>query len=750
MFAFVLIVASVFTVLAPSKSVGATTYCSGSYKGRNSCDGYFSGANGHADDVSQSLINGGTNATNANQFIDKIHGLLYNDSEHNRVGAAFIIANMMGKDGTDFSSKSNGVNYAKDNFDEWAERVRTYQRAGFVDWTKSIYTGGDTPDMGGGSGWYRNSSWFGGISDAAFHNKVDETITVIEFDVPGGGHFRLEKACLNLVGKLSELELMPATIDPQSLVNGQGNNDVVVDAASGATRFEHRIKVTNYRGMNHNVKYEVQRSTNTDNTCNAPWVTVPGSAGTLRVTGNGTTTVWGETNVTWPRDTTKRICQQLVINRRDQATITGSNPAERWATIRSGTITVSNSSDPIGDVEPGQAFSMNGKVIANGVGLPAFNLTYVISYSVSGGDFVLDPPVAVSGSTVINGTTQEFSNPFSGSVPVTAQAGAIVCVSARVTVPDPLLARYFSGSASPDPVCIRVVHKPVFNVNGGDVYAGGKYEDPVTGACTGGTTADIKGWNSGVLTSYSKGAGGQLAAFATGSITGFATARSAVGVDVPSGLAFTNTPGFPNGEMYGGGIENGAVPCISDHWTVPDGVTPISVLGIGSGASGKYSISGGGTISSDIHVANGVKQIIYVDGDLDIRGNIIYDGRAVGWLNLASIPGLKFVVSGKIIISNNVTQMDGIYAATGDIRTCEVAIGNDMYSGCNNKLTVNGAFITRGRVIMMRTNGTSLDGTYAEEFNFLPEAWLARWPSTTTSGGSTGKYDAITALPPVL
>lgn len=737
-------IAVLLATIAPAPKAFAW-YCDGFYRGRDSCQGYFSGVHnvvpvtpGTVDDV----ILGGTSALGPHAFVTQIDNALTGSGSHSSVGAAFIIANMYGMDGTDFSSKANGQAWARAHFSEWEARIRAYDAAGFIDWSRTISTA-TAPNMGGGSGEYRNSAWFMDINDEAFHLKPDETITVIEIRTPSGGYFRLERKCLNLVGILSPVPDLStdATIEARSLVNGTNNNSVVVDAAAGTTVFEHGIVTTNYGGKTHNVSYRIERSVNADMTCNAPYVAV--AAGTVAITGNGYTSVWGPANVPWPRATTQRICQQLRITNRDDATLSGNNPANRWATIAGGNITMTVT--PSGYVEQGVPIMMNGTITATG----DFSLSYDIHYTTTIPGLIIPAP---KNTTVVVAGAYNVDNLLNSMIPAGAPAGTEVCVI--VSVSDPTLPRYFGGGANPSPLssCLTVVNKPVFMVNGGDIVAGAAVD--TSGSCGVGAISGVGGWNSGLAPAY-QGANSQLAAFATGTITGFATAaRNMVGTTAPTGLAFTNTTNvnIPL-EQYGGGLER--VPCIDNHWAMPAATPP----NIGAGNIGKTG-GGGGTgifqlssaITSPITVDVGVQQIIYVTGNLRINRNITYAGRGT-WSGLRAIPALKFVVTGDIIIDNTVTDLDGIYVATGNIYTCDAAIDTGLYGNCGARLRVRGALVAQGKVNLMRTFGSisnAAPGNVAEEITYLPEVWMAQWPEVGGGDNDSGTYDSITALPPVL
>ena len=299
-----------------------------------------------------------------------------------------------------------------------------------------------------------------------------------------------------------------------------------------------------------------------------------------------------------------------------------------------------------------------------------------------------------------------------------------------------------------DEKCMRVVGKPTVKVNGGDIAVGGRFAN----ACSiNPTNSSIVGWPHSPVFDAS---GTQYGAFAASEIFGFssATIRSNAQTQPASGLAFANT--VASGDRYGGSF--GPMPCIADH----AGAEPATATTTGSlnnpTLDGSYRymstvINGTPTIQA------GRQVVVYVDGDLRIESNILYR-RDVPWPTPSDIPALKVVVKGNIYIDPSVTELNGIYVAQpnaagvgGNIYTCSSGFapvaGVNMYTSCPNQLTVNGAFVA-GQIHFGRTTGTAIFGDTAEEFNYLPEVWLAQWPRDNTA--TNVKYDAMTNLPPVL
>ena len=140
------------------------------------------------------------------------------------------------------------------------------------------------------------------------------------------------------------------------------------------------------------------------------------------------------------------------------------------------------------------------------------------------------------------------------------------------------------------------------------------------------------------------------------------------------------------------------------------------------------------------------------------------------------------VEGGSIYIDPGVRQLDGVYVAQkgggtgGNIYTCASGVGQfpetDLLSQCRNQLVVNGAFVAE-KVYLERSWGslrnaqpgeklqltnrdcgdsgtTTLNDCAAEIFNYSPELYLAQPAITPIGGPSTGKYDFITSLSPVL
>lgn len=320
--------------------------------------------------------------------------------------------------------------------------------------------------------------------------------------------------------------------------------------------------------------------------------------------------------------------------------------------------------------------------------------------------------------------------------------------------------------------CDPITNRPYLSAYGGDVGAGG-----------GGLGLPCS--NSGSIGAYYKsaGSGAQYAAYAMESISGFKSAflRDAsfpTAPRSPNDLTFGNTPGLGQYKL---------VDCATDFYSVDqyeDGDSrkntaipgSISAAGLPDGGqsvrTGNLTLNGGGFTG---------KHSVFVDGDVFITGNIAYS--TTSWANIAEIPYFNLVVRGNIYISQDVTQLDGRYIAQprsatdgGHIYTCAYAPGHpsagqpvptnpgsELWNQCggatnNRRLVINGQFVAR-TVHFLRTINTISDGVgretignskAGEVFSLSPEIFLGQPANRPKSTSTSGEYQNITTLPPIL
>ncbi|HET8991441.1 MAG TPA: hypothetical protein VFN31_00190 [Candidatus Saccharimonadales bacterium] len=207
---------------------------------------------------------------------------------------------------------------------------------------------------------------------------------------------------------------------------------------------------------------------------------------------------------------------------------------------------------------------------------------------------------------------------------------------------------------------------------------------------------------------------------------------------------------------------------------------------------------------SNIVINNGVKATVFVNGNVYITSNIIFkgaNGGPNGWNTLSDIPSLYIIAKGNILIDPGVTELDGVYIAqptnitstnTGIIDTCSNGIGAFspvvLYgnsTGCNQQLTVNGAFVDQATLLdrsfsslryseagentisnfsghnsptscgqpgqdIHNALGNPTEDCAAEIFNFSPEVYLSQPSFQPASGPTIGKYNFVTSLSPTL
>lgn len=400
--------------------------------------------------------------------------------------------------------------------------------------------------------------------------------------------------------------------------------------------------------------------------------------------------------------------------------------------------------------------------------------------------------------------------------------------------------------------CLLVVNEPYVHFFGSDVMAGDCSNE-------GGA---IDTFNEETSTGTWQGSGSELAALSLGQIQGFSSAfLRTLFPTPPIGLTFANTgsgvdtsgtAGTSNNGNLGGDFDENNFCSTNYYQPLPSGVTydkttstvtpglPSSLGGTGTtptnGAQSTSTGAGGATKIEQYYDAtsypnstltikgsitnngqmnqtnfpNNTDEIIYVNGNVYIDGNICY-GACAGdpektnpsWSSPTAIPSLFIVTAPgyNIYIDPSVTELDGVYIAepsstspnpntAGYIDTCanaSGALGAAAIFGSNNtcgkQLVVYGAFIAQniflnrtysslrfaqfgenpqspnpshncGTASTNTTPGDTAQGAStsepdcaAEIFDFSPELYLSQ-PAITPSSNS--EYLYVESLPPVL
>ena len=342
--------------------------------------------------------------------------------------------------------------------------------------------------------------------------------------------------------------------------------------------------------------------------------------------------------------------------------------------------------------------------------------------------------------------------------------------------------------------CADVGDKPYVRVYGGDVNSGVAFTG-TDGSCTIPANSGVFG-NTRPAPEHrdggKTGSGTQLAVFAQGGdVNGFVSAflrntRPPLASRL-NGLTFANnvsTPGANDISPLLGKAINSNVTCMPDYYNktqFPDGdATKLTgagtVVAPGSLVTEKQTIFNVNGNNVTVNSVNNYdrRHTVYVDGDAIITGDINYRGYNASGGNIGDIPNFTLIAKGNIYINKNVQNLDGTYIAQprddgsrGNIYTCatngspetsSVANGGLYTAGCDNQLRVNGTFLAN-KIVLNRIANSIRDSEFrelssnsdaAEIFTFSPDIYLSPPVFRPNSTVTSGDYEYITSLPPVL
>ncbi len=305
---------------------------------------------------------------------------------------------------------------------------------------------------------------------------------------------------------------------------------------------------------------------------------------------------------------------------------------------------------------------------------------------------------------------------------------------------------------------------PYFQVNGSDTQVGLGF----CGISNNSLSASIYSWNhNGLSNNYNAGAGDQYGSISPGFIFGFDSSNINNNVN-PLGLSFSNINNNPftsNQEsafdnttsgLFGGFFKSLPV-CGFNYFSnltnqfLQSLPQPPSSF-IGNNVQGRYYINNLGQQNSvydlnGVNLTGGSNVVIYAQNEnIHINNNILLNNSNIK-SNISNISSFRLIdLDGNIIISPNVSKVDGIFIAepnkkgqNGVIYTCGE---NTPTTNCNNQLVVNGA-LDSNSIKLWRTGGT-VDSNPAEIINQPPSTWL----SAINSPGPL-KINSIQNLPPV-
>ncbi len=405
-------------------------------------------------------------------------------------------------------------------------------------------------------------------------------------------------------------------------------------------------------------------------------------------------------------------------------------------------------------------------------------------------DSSFSPDYSYNGSSnfIGTGTVMDRYNPsLSISVP-TLQVGDKICAEFTITpqtgqvdengVTQPgTSAGSVNSSAASGHCTAPVVNQPYVRVYNSSVSAGGGFG---TGSCGVVGTIQANGKGDAPLT---RGSAVQIGALALGSIGGMASAslRSASSPTALAGLSFANATvtsvGAPSNPVSGYGGNMGGRHCIPDYYGLKPSAAGGGPIDVTSPGSKSYSLPAGSALSG-LNLGRGVRRSIFVDGDVNITGDMNFASSAGG--STDDVPSLFIIAKGNIYISPGVHHLDGVFIAQGTngIDTCASGFGSlpagVLYNNCNSQLLITGSFIAN-HIRLDRSysslrhsvnaenpggpshfcdaqNGNPTDpqtDCSAEIFQFSPETYIGL-PALDTSQPGPNRYDYITSLSPVL
>lgn len=206
-------------LVATDPKVGAsqTAYCmNSSTLNRSQCIGYFTGtANKGTLNIDKIVSNNNASLLDVNSgsaFTTQVSQML-NSSGSQQADAAFLVDAMLNRFGTDYTSVSSGVAYAKAQFAVWSDLINDYGQGvrGSVDWNaNNVPTSFIAPfqDSGRVIG--------GAKDDEIFYTKQhNESHPVITFFSQNGTTLKINKESGSIIGDLHPLQLKVEVYYPQ-------------------------------------------------------------------------------------------------------------------------------------------------------------------------------------------------------------------------------------------------------------------------------------------------------------------------------------------------------------------------------------------------------------------------------------------------------------------------------------------------------------------------------------------------------
>lgn len=638
-----------------------------------------------------------------------------------RTGAAFIVNTMLGKSIPDRQQSPSAAMLA-----EWEGRIDEYANAGLISWSENYN--------------FNINSYFQGTdnspspNDDAFFDESNDGLAIIFRNLSGGIEYVLRRECGNPVGYDGVGDLTPLqdfTVTGFTTVNGS-TSDITVNPGA-AVQFRHYVRNDGPTSTNPTPISWVAQNMPSQAAVGGPLSSGTYFAGEQKE-------VLVEPGFTVPNGTPAgtQYCRRVGWDPVNDNGVRDGRGATRCATVAQAYNLVPVVSAPTGlTAQDGDTVTFNFTIDNTGT-----NDSPSVNCSISGTQpaGIPGPPGTSCPRVFIwndpaptQVATQSFT--VSGQPPGSQICRTLTVNPASATVPSRPSAQ----------VCVTIVKTPYVHFMGGDVWAGGGFEQ-ANGTCT---------TNNARITTSSRPLGGtdyagssvEYAAYALGAITRFGSASKALVQGAPAGpttlaraLTFSNTNAVPG---------NLAAPqhCINNYYADYATVTQTCPATVNVGAApanpcrrtGDLAITGG-------TMPGGSQQIYLVTGNVNITGNINYPAT---YTSVSNIPSLIVIANGQIRVNGSVTNLNGMYVSGGTFFTCQEKPPLPTAT-CNTSLSLDGAVIAR-YLDLYRTAGAegatvTQRQTPAETIKLAPEIFLrnALNPNTT----SVIRTSQLRELPP--
>ena len=326
------------------------------------------------------------------------------------------------------------------------------------------------------------------------------------------------------------------------------------------------------------------------------------------------------------------------------------------------------------------------------------------------------------------------------------------------------------------PTCRQIAKRPSFQVWGGSLYSAGKI---ATSTTTKNNLNGVNGWGytaTGGSKNRTFGSWVELGVTSNGVVSGLASGAAlgdttdGIGGDssndfcknrVPLSIAnYSKNVSYcptvpvlaPSGVYSDGSTREKLVNYIASGNTtntngeniILDNKNNYTEVTTESGISARYTYKKGDISIAANDISAGVTHVIRATGNVTITGDIKYDNnnKDKKYTNLSQIP--KLIIYAKdIIINCNVTQVDAILIAEGNVNTCP----SENYNSSTNakRLKINGMILANS-LTLNRTYGAGT-GTNSKEpaeiinYDTSTVLWLNYKITSTENGGGATKND---------